>query len=475
MTMKKFFGLTLAFLMLFSLAACGLFGGDDPNDQDPTNGKTIDLQGQDFIIFADSPLTADPRSDRYAGLNQDAKIALIAAVEAKYNINVVYRGFPSNATWGGARERWIINNVVTGSPAGHIYQVASTSVPTLARAGAILDLTDLIGQYGDPDFPESKKQFGRFLDGHYIYDDLLPLNTIGIYYNMDLLEELGYDKDLPSQMWLDGNWNWQTFETLAKDLDAAMSDREDHYVIGGRTYNWSYSMIHANGGFIVNDQLDVGVLEQEGLAAVQFVADLYHEVRWRSESSLSLTVEQEFVDGRVVFHNGEFWYAFNDARFGNRSFNNLGFVPFPTGDHTAADLSNYSNMIQFGPASYVISRGYEKENIPVGFEDFFIHDELIFQIWSEMQYFGDPEDALLEFELGLLSYYGSDLSVEAHMDVIQKLSNDLFYSFGADAYGQIEGSMMLLFESSVKQNNVRETMEIVRPILEQLIEERFID
>ncbi|MFH5881361.1 MAG: ABC transporter substrate-binding protein [Candidatus Izemoplasmataceae bacterium] len=475
--MKKIFSLVLLIMLTLVIAGCNNSNGNtdpdpDPNP-DPDNGSTINLQGQEFIIIANTPITADPRSDRYEGLNQEIKIQLIEEVEAKYNIKVVYKPFPSNATWGGARERWVVNNVVTGSPAGHVYEITTTSIPTLASAGAILDLTDYMDLYGDENFPESKKQFGKFLEGHYVYDDRLPMNTGGIYYNMDLLVELGYQKDLPTQMWLDGNWNWQTFEALTKELDTAMSDRADHYVIGGRTYNWAYSMIHANGGYIVNDQLDVGVLSTPTLNALQYIANLYDEVRWRSESDLSNTVEQEFVNGKIVFHNGSYWHAFNDTKFGNRSFTDLGFVPFPTGDDTLPDLSNYNNMIQFGPASFVVSRGYEKSNIPAGYEDFFIHDELIFQIWSEMQYFGDLEENHFQFEMELYKYYATDSSVEAHVSVLGNLSNDLFYTFGSDAYGQVEGSMMILLESALKSNDVRATMEIISPILDQLIEERF--
>ncbi len=488
--MKKIFSLILMVSLVFTLAACG--GDTDPSDDNGSNGsngnngdngdngngdndveQTYDLQGQEFIIFVDSPNTTDPRDDRYNGLNQSAKAALIEEVEARYNIQVVYRAYPSNATWGGARNRWIVNNVVSGSPQGHIYEMPSTSIPELADAGAILDLSEYMDIYGSPDFPETKKEFGRFLDGFYTYDDYVPMNENGIFYNMELLADLGFENDLPTQMWLDGEWDWTAFETLAKDIDAAIADRDDHYVIGGRTYNWAYGMVHANGGHLINDQLEIGLLESPAFNTIQFIADLYEDVAWRSESSLSNTVEQEFVEGRIVFHNGSYWHTFNESRFGNRSWGDIGFVPYPTGDNTEEDLSNYGNMLTFGPRTYLVSRGYEKENIPAGYEDFFIHDELIFQIWSEMQYFGNIDETYLDFQFELYQYYANDASVDAHVSVLQKINNDLFYALGTDVHGHVEGSVMIQLEGAIKDNEVRSTLEAIHPILESLIEDRF--
>ena len=489
--MKKLLSIIVMLTFVLSLAACGDDTNGDDNGRTPSNdngdnndsgdnndngdngGSTIDLQGQEFVIFADSPNTRDPRDDRYNGLHQSEKEALIDAVEEKYNIEVVFRAYPSNASWGGARNRWIVNNVVSGSPQGHIYEMPSTSIPELAEAGVILDLTDYMDIYGDPAFPDEKKEFGRFLDGYYTYDDYLPINENGIYYNMELLADLGFEDDLPTQMWLDGDWNWDNMEGLFKDIDDAISDRDDHYVMGGRTYNWSYGMVHANGGHFINDQLDIGILDAPTINTLQYMADLYEDIAWRSESSLSNTVEQEFLEGRIVFHNGSYWHTFNESRFGNRSWSDIGFVPYPTGDNTEEDLSNYGNMLTFGPRTYLVSRGYEKENIPEGYEDFFIHDELIFQIWSEMQYFADIDDAYLDFQLELYQYYANDVSVDAHVSVLDVLNNELYYALGTDVHGHVEGSVMIEMEGAIKDNEVRSTMEAMHPILQALIEERF--
>lgn len=474
--MKKLFSLLAITFVAISLVGCKGNTPTDPNPDPDDKEVTYDLGGQDFIIISNSPRTQDPRLETYEGLYQEDKQAAIQAVEEKYKINVVYQSYPSQASWGDARDNWIINNVVSGSPAGHVYEISSVSVPTLAKAGAIQPLNDFIEKYGNDKFFEEKKKFGEFLGEHYIYDDKYPLNNDGIYYNQDLLDDLGYEKNLPTKLWAEGKWNWEEFEKLVKELNEKLDETQEYYPMGGRTYNWAYQFIAANGGHMIDSNLDVGLTNQESLDALQFLADLYEVPgMWIDQSSYDNAVEQQFVDGKVIFHPGQYWYCIFDSKFARKTFDNIGFVPFPTGPNTNEDLSNYGNVTVWGPGSYVISAGYEKDKIPAGYEHMFINNELLFQIWNEMQYFGTAEDFKGDFGVELYKYYADEESINAHLDVVDAYYNDLFYAFGSDSHSGYNDSFMKAMENAIRENNIRTQIEAVVPVMEQKIEEKFGD
>ena len=83
------------------------------------------MMGQEFVIMVNNASTTDPRRATYVGSWKNEKIALISAVEAKYNVKVVYRTYPADAVWGGGRERFIITNSLNNTPQAHIYEMPS--------------------------------------------------------------------------------------------------------------------------------------------------------------------------------------------------------------------------------------------------------------------------------------------------------------------------------------------------------------
>ncbi|MFA7561395.1 MAG: hypothetical protein WCY80_04775, partial [Candidatus Izemoplasmatales bacterium] len=273
--MKKiYFKRTLVVFMLMlvlGLAACN--GGGTPNTTASTdngsdsttesteqNGSTTtgtadttetqvtkpvpNMMGQDFVIMVNKASTTDPRSESYTGNWKQEKIAQIEYVEDKYNINVVYKTYPADAVYGGGRERFIITNSLNDTPQAHIYEMPSFSISVLAEGGAILPLDSLIEEYGNPGYWPEKAAFGTVLGQQYAYDDQYPLVGQGIYYNITLLEELLGEGQgtLPSELWLDGEWDWEAFEDISEQLLPGISSLgiEGAAVIGGRPYNWAY-------------------------------------------------------------------------------------------------------------------------------------------------------------------------------------------------------------------------------------------
>ena len=52
----------------------------------------------------------------------------------------------------------------------------------------------------------------------YAFNFGVPEPREGMFFNKRILQENGYDPDLPYDMQKDGTWTWETFEELCKKL-----------------------------------------------------------------------------------------------------------------------------------------------------------------------------------------------------------------------------------------------------------------
>lgn len=477
---NKFIICMLALVFISSLASCNKNngnnpgggknpgGGDDPIIEDPV----YDFMQQEFIIMVDQPSSVDPRDAGYQKLFKAEKAALIEKVEKKYNLKVVFKQYPSNASWGGARERYIIENSSAGTPKAHIYQVPSYSIGTLAVNEAISPLTSYVELYGAKGYWEESKAFGTVMGELYSYQDEYPLADEGIYYNMDLLERYLGDGELPSKLWLEGKWTWDKFEEICKSLNEKLPD--DCYVIGGMTYNWSYQMLGANGVHVVNTDLKSELASQAGIDTISYLNRLFNSVRWDVETPVASNATSKYMaTGQVAFHNGQSYWIFQDNKWGTKDFE-IGFVPYPIGPNVkdTTNLTDYYINDVYGKTQYCISSSYSKALIPDGYENSMLHDEIIFKIWSELQYFPeidgstgycDTSEYIEEYEINrLLKYYGSETAVEAHKSVIQKSYPDYFYSLD-EAKSQADGGYMFEIQSAIisPESDVRARMQSI--------------
>lgn len=467
---------------------CDNCQADVKKEEEPE--KQYNFLGAEFIIEVDIAASSDPFSSSYTGLFQKEKQELITAVEQKYNIDVVYKTYPSSASWGGARERYIIENNIAGTPTAHIYQMPSNSIGTLATQNAICELSSFIEKFGNELMWESALEYGSVMGGLYSYSDLYPMSTEGIFYNTGLLAKyLGKDRATePTDLWLEGKWNWAAFESICKELDQLIA--EDEFVLGGMGYNWAYQMLGANGVHIVDNNLQVGVASQNSIDTLVYMNELFNSVAWDHESvSLSNATSTEMIKGKVAFHNGQTYWINNKWTDNQNEPIDFGFVPYPFGPNASnADGSmnedNYWINDVYGQQQYVISAAYSKELLDPSYWGIKLHDEIIFQIWSEMQYYPeeDPntgeasvEDYTGEYASTTLDFlYAHEQSIEAHLSVITKGYPDYFYSLD-EAKGHVEGSYMLTLQSAIvgSTDDIRASMVSLEQKIKASFKEKY--
>ncbi len=447
------------------------------------------MMGQDFVIMVNKAASADPRSETYTGSWKTQKIALVNAVEAKYNINVVYRTYPADAVWGGGRERFIITNSLNDTPQAHIYGMPSYSISVLAEGGAILPLDTLIETYGNPGYWPEKAAFGTVLGKQYAYDDSYPLAGQGIFYNISLLEELLGEGmgTLPSDLWLEGEWDWDAFTTISNQLLPGISakDIEGAAVIGGRPYNWAYQMLGANGVHVVTMDLKSELSTQVAIDTLLYMHTLVDTVgMWEyTSASLSNATAPQFKAGNIAFHNGEPYWIYDSTKWLGYEFE-MGFVPYPVGPNIESDLSNYYINEVYGKTSYVVSSSYSLDKVEPGYENIAFHEETIFRIWADLQYFPEidsstgyvsTDEIVEEWSFNTLELYYSpesdNASLEAHKSVMFKGYPDYFYSLYYARSQDETKSFMLDIQASIISGNVRDGMiDLVSRIHQEYID-----
>jgi len=508
MTIKLFMKRSLIFMIIALLTFVVACTNDSTTSNNPNSSSTTqttngsndskttlstkpapNLMGQEFVIMANIASSSDPRRETYTGSWKNEKIALIEAVEEKYNVKVVYKTYPADAVWGGGRERFIITNSLNNTPQAHIYEIPSYSVSVIAEGGAILPLDSLIEVYGNPGYWPEKAMFGQVLGQQYSYDDAYPLVGQGIFYNVTLLEDLlGEGKGtLPSELWLEGNWTWEAFESISNQLLPGITAKgiEGAAVIGGRPYNWAYQMLGANGVHVVSADLRSDLSTQPAIDTLLFLNKLVSiPGMWEYESaSLSNANVPQFKGGNVAFHNGEPYWIYDSTKWLGYDFE-MGFVPYPTGPNTASDLSNYYINEVYGKTSYVVSSSYSLDKVTPGYEDIAFHEETIFRIWADLQYFPDIDsetgyasttEIVDEWSFNTLELYyseqGDNASLNAHKSIMFKGYPDYFYSLYYARSQSFEKSFMLDIQTAIISGNVRDSMiDLV-----QRIQQEFLD
>lgn len=489
--MKKVYLLLTSLLFLLVLVACGDKGTDPkvPPVTPPTDGEDgddddtkYDLGGIEFVIMVDNALRADPRSSQYERLFQQEKVALMDKVEKKYNVKVVYKNYPTNASWGGARERYIIEETAFQSKSAHVYEIISTSLPNLVEQKAIVPLDDYMQAYGSPRFWASKKEFGLVKGKYYGYDDQFSIADKGLYYNVDLMAQiLGPSrKNEPLELWQKGEWTWENFEKLVNELNGPLDHtRTDEnggpqYVLGGRTYNYAYGFIGANGGKLVDADFNTYLTDKPVLDSLEFLSKLrMTEGMWIDDASLSNTSQPQFTAGNVVFQDGESWHITASNKWGSKNFA-VNYVPWPVGPNVKSDMSNYKNLTVGGKSTYVISSAFSKANIPAGYEDLMIHDETIFKIWADLQYFPETLTEVEDnfYSTRLFSSYESEISREIHLSLIDSTIPDYFYSV-IESQAQTDQSFMIKIQAAIQSGEVRNTMTATESALQALFIERY--
>lgn len=212
--------------------------------------------------------------------------------------------------------------------------IPGASTADYAKLGVILDLKPLadadksfnLSDYYDA--PMKELENGGKLWG-------LPrdISTLVIYYNKDLFKK--YNVDDPATLAANGQWNFENFERVAKELTNA-TDKTYGFSMSNWWGLWGY-FVNAGGGSLFNADRTACGLDQPGsIAGLEFMRKIFLDDKVATPPGVEGGVgETDFLAGNVgMFPNGR-WMT--PGMRANATFD-WGVVEMPAGSVKASWL-----------------------------------------------------------------------------------------------------------------------------------------
>lgn len=425
-----------------------------------TNIVYPNLNGATIRILHGAPNEVDPFHESYSGQFQAEKQAIQRQVEQRYNCKVKYQMYPDGAGWGPDRVNAIIQGVLSGDPIGEIYAISSMWMGELADADAIASIKRPLKEYADENYDDTMKDFGSYKSDTYGFETGFVLNdSSGIYFNLDLVEELGLEN--PATKWLDGEWTWTEFEAFIDSAQVALNAKgEGYYAMGGVPSVWAQHMIPANGGYLVNpDTKKVAFDQSAGLQTFNKLTELYNKGVWEPAAEFDAG-SANWKTGKVILHPGALWFLNADNRWGLLDFD-LGFVPYPLGNgKTTDDYKAGMDSMQL----YAVSGGYDNENG--------LNTENIFRVWNDLQYWQSYEEVKDNFEATLESRYDDVDSIDAHLDILDKLYVEQIFNLGISGHNNDHG-WYTIANKAIREGDANTYLSAIKPVYQEKLDDLF--
>ncbi len=412
------------------------------------------LTGLQHIYFmSGDPRENDPFHEEFMGRNQKELQDLQRAAEEKHNVKVHYVMYPDNAAWGPSRVNAMVQAQINGKPLADVYyHISSDWIPSLVNGGAIGAVDEFFEdskyEHLGPAIREASKYGGKaygFGGGGVGIES-------GFYYNATLAASIGLEN--PTQMFLDGKWTWNNFETWAIQARAAL--KADEYVLGGAIAYYAENLVPLNGGDFINEERgQVYFNRQEALETYHFIKRLYDAELFEPNRTYDAGSVQ-WQTGKVLFHPGHFWFINATNRWkGNLNFE-LGFVPWPMNDTYKANGGVYRSPV-YGPSFPVMAGGLTQQK-----------KELVFNVWYDMQRWVSKEQGRTEFENLLKERLEKDIYVQAYLQVYDKGYRTILQTLIG---GYASGSYKMTINAGIPRGTYQTLLREIEPAYKKALDD----
>lgn len=270
--LKKLLLLVVVLAFVFALVGCG---DDKKNESDPTKAPEAtkapegnkdpeatptpvddrNLGGKEIVI-------ADWWSDPEGNNERDTSTQYMEdywdyqdKMMKDHNYTIVRKG-PYG--WGEVQSNAMLS-ITNGEPYGDIIVLDSGWVASLLDKGLFADVSALEEfNFSDDKWNQGVRDVMTVGNATYGFAASTEPRT-GIFFNMDLFETLGIDKNLPYDLQAEGKWNWEEFEKLCNDIlakgDTDGNGVQDVYPLTGQNTVFYTALMTANNtNVIVKDK-----------------------------------------------------------------------------------------------------------------------------------------------------------------------------------------------------------------------------
>ncbi|OGX68249.1 MAG: glycerol-3-phosphate ABC transporter substrate-binding protein, partial [Paenibacillus sp. RIFOXYA1_FULL_44_5] len=195
---------------------------------------------------------------------------------------------------------------LVGNDVPDVVQLNTRVWPVFAKNGALLALDDYIKNDKDLNFADFKKGLlvNTTFDGKQY---TLPYNrsTPILYYNKNIMKEIGLDPENPVTTWDD-------LAAAAKKATIVKDGKTERFGFAASMSGWyNYSLVWSNGGSILGDDGKTVLLDKpEAARGLQLWSDMINKDKTMmpptsgtstSGSSAGQTLDQSFFNGKVAF------------------------------------------------------------------------------------------------------------------------------------------------------------------------------
>lgn len=299
--------------------------------QTDDSGKVYDFGGMDIIIgdWWSNP-DAAAASKQQEDLNTWRQFS-----NDVYNMSVVQK---SVSGWG-SNPQFVSNFCITGGDENYVFIIDGRSAITGVKANLFYDLSKIKSvNYHD----SSKYDQGVVMrlakgDSFYAFSWGKPEPKNGLFFNKRILEENGYDPNLPYDLQKEGKWTWETFEEMCKKMtrDTDNDGVIDQYAMSSFNTEFTYAALDSNGGGIVKRDaagkyyLDAG--SEKSMEAWNWIAHMWQNYQLpQAEGANWDYFYTAFINGETAFLADQEYNGQPNGRFSSMT-DDWGFVCFPLG------------------------------------------------------------------------------------------------------------------------------------------------
>lgn len=356
--MKKLIAVSLAAVMVFSMAACGEkpSGGEDTtptptpkNEADMTpiekmdayyaNYPAFDMEGRTIKIamFYDAYFDSnDTKPEDNPGLLDmemgQQMLDNVRRIEKKYNCKIEYINPGSDAL-----KTSLNTSVVAGTPDYDVYLTQMDWALPLAVNGYFIDLSTFNADYLDINNDQNIiKAFPVANTNCFFEKSAKNVTANYMAYNADMLEQLKLED--PLELYAKGEWTWEKFEELCikATQDTDNNGEPDIYGYGGDLTMTLREFLASNNAVLVKEDGTEGLSDANSLETFQFLGKLY------GEDKAARPIVDDWYDGiagwinnKCVFGPTQMWIlqTTEDINFNYR------IVPWPKGPNGSAEVA----------------------------------------------------------------------------------------------------------------------------------------
>ena len=418
------------------------------------NGYTIKLaQAEHALGYYDVKLTkeTEDKYNYYSAADREYKNQAWDEIEDNYNCTLAVVAYPSDAPWGPSRWQYILTQAQNDAAEYDLYVVPDGQIPGFVAGNALVDLTDWYAQYGKNIMTNMSITAGTYKQRLYSINE----NAMNVYnmlgYNIGLWEQIN-EKDPtikePAQMYLDGEWNYDTFKEYCIKVQTVLntyfsSETEPYYCLSGYgSYYW-LALVNAAGIKILDTtQLKVNIAGDTEAAAAKTLQDIYAQGAMDTAFQVDGGVAT-WNAGHSLFNSGDFWFVNASDRWSktlwtDEEHTKYGYVPYPT--------SPTSDRVYIGTtaeACIVMPTGREwaykgygeectTENIYRAYMDYITSAKKYYTTSEDYDYVG-------QLTATATSKFSSEASVKAYLKVmLGDQKEDGSYEGGIEEYGFFE-------------------------------------